>query len=69
MRESGIGPWINFGREVGKLFRPMEICHFFFFWIWKMILNTVRNCDIVFLAYRKFLMKHELTFSDYQILR
>lgn len=31
MRESGIGPWINFGREVGKLFRPMEICHFFFF--------------------------------------
>lgn len=30
MRESGIGPWINFGREVGKLFRPMEICHFFF---------------------------------------
>lgn len=31
MRESGIGPWINFGREVGKLFRLMEICHFFFF--------------------------------------
>lgn len=50
MRESGIGPWINFGREVGKLFRPMEICHFFFFLrsIWK-ILNSVRNCDIVFL--------------------
>lgn len=31
MHESGIGPWINFGREVGKLFCPMEIYLFIFF--------------------------------------
>lgn len=44
MHESGIGPWINFGREVGKLFCPMEI----YFFAWKMTLNCERNCDNVF---------------------
>lgn len=52
MHESGIGPWINFGREVGKLFCPMEIYLFFFFS--KMTLNCARNCDNVFLFKENF---------------
>lgn len=68
MHESGIGPWINFGREVGKLFCPMEICHFFFFFFgWKMTLNCTKLCDNVIFWYLKFLIKYELIFNDCQI--